>query len=174
MEIVLYPDPFLRKVTPPVENFDPALAGTAREMLEFMYRSKGVGLAAPQVGLPLRLFVFNPSGDPEKKEEEGVLVNPRIVRRKGEEYGEEGCLSFPNVYGEVRRATWIRVEARDLEGHPVEKEFQDFQARVVQHELDHLEGILFVDRMEPAEKIRIRRQLEQLEREFKKTRAAGH
>ncbi len=174
MKIVLYPDPILRKITPRVEDFGPPLAETAREMLEFMYRSKGVGLAAPQVGLTLRLFVFNPSGDPAKKEEEGVLVNPRIVKRKGEAYGEEGCLSFPEIYGEVRRATWIRVEAQDLEGRPLELEFQDFQARVVQHELDHLEGILFVDRMEPAEKIRIRRQLEKLEREYKETRAAGH
>ena len=174
MEIVLYPDPFLRKVSPQVEAFDDRLARTAREMLEFMYRSKGVGLAAPQVGIPLRLFVFNPSGDPAKKEEEGVLVNPRITRRKGEEYGEEGCLSFPNVYGEVRRARWIRLEARDLEGRPLEMEFQGFQARVVQHELDHLEGILFVDRMEPAEKLRIRKHLERLEREYKETRAAGH
>lgn len=174
MEIVLYPDPFLRKVTPLVEEFGSRLAETAREMLDFMYESKGVGLAGPQVGLPLRVFVFNPSGDPDRREEEGILVNPKIVKRKGEEYGEEGCLSFPNIYGEVRRAEWIRVEARDPEGNPLELEFQDFQARVVQHELDHLEGILFVDRMEPAEKLRIRKQLERLEREFKKARAAGH
>ncbi len=174
MEIVLYPDPFLRKVTPQVVDFDAHLAEVASQMLEFMYRSKGVGLAAPQVGLSSRLFVFNPSGDPDRKEEQLVLVNPRITRRKGEEYGEEGCLSFPEIFGEVRRAKWIRVEAQDLDGRPIERDFQDFPARVVQHELDHLEGILFVDRMEPAEKLRIRKQLQKLEREFKKTRAAGH
>ena len=103
MEVVLWPDPVLRRGVEPVE--DPtSLAETARQMLDLMYRTEGVGLAAPQVGLTISLLVLNPSGDPERPEEELVLINPKIVSKKGKEFAQEGCLSFPEIYGDVQRA----------------------------------------------------------------------
>lgn len=116
-------------------------------MFELMYEHKGIGLAANQVGLPLRLFVINLTGEVSEKDEEIVFINPEIIRRKGTETGEEGCLSLPKLYGDVRRAEKIVVEAFDLEGHGFEVSVDELAARAIQHESDHLDGILFPDRM---------------------------
>ncbi|HEX9794337.1 MAG TPA: peptide deformylase [Planctomycetota bacterium] len=174
MEIVLYPDPRLRRKNAPVEAFDAELARLARAMFDAMYRTRGVGLAAPQVGVNLRLLVYNPTGDPEQPEAEVVLCNPRLAwKARSKETGEEGCLSFPSIYAQVERPVAAKVEARDLLGEPVELPLEDWEARVFQHEFDHLDGILFIDRMSPADRLRIKTQLEDLEAAFVGERAGS-
>lgn len=144
LDIRIFGDPVLRTPARPVESFDDALRKLAGDMLETMRAAPGVGLAAPQVGVDRRLFVFD-SG-----ERSGALCNPAIVWMSEEtQEGEEGCLSIPNVYMPVVRALHIRVEAQDLDGTPVVEEVSEFEARIFQHEIDHLDGILFVDRLEP-------------------------
>ncbi len=170
MQIVLYPDPILRKPTSRVERFDEDLRRLAREMLETMYRARGVGLAAPQVGDGRRLLVLNPTGDRNQREAERVLVNVRVLRRKGEVWGEEGCLSFPRVYAEIARAETVFFESADLDGKAATEEASGFLARVVQHEGDHLDGVLFVDRMSPGDRIRVKPLLRGLEERFREGR----
>lgn len=164
MDVVRYPGPVLRRGGKKVETFDAALAKTAQDMLDTMYASKGVGLAAPQVDLEIDLLVLNPTGDPKDREGELVLVNPEILERKGREYGEEGCLSFPGLYAEVERALRIQVRYQDLQGQVHERRFEDFVARVIQHEVDHLRGVLFVDRLSSVEKMRVKGSLQDMER----------
>ncbi len=173
MEIVLYPDPILRRKAAPIDDPGPRWRATGEEMLALMYRLGGVGLAAPQVGLGRRLLVLNPSADPERKDEERILLNPAIRRRKGREWGEEGCLSFPGITGEIRRAVWIEVEAQDPDGTPLSFSAEGFLARVIQHELDHLEGIVFIDRMSAADRIRNKAALEELEARYRRRHAAS-
>ena len=164
MDIVHCPGPVLRRGGKKVEVFDGALLPAAEQMLETMYAQKGVGLAAPQVGLEWELLVLNPSGDRSDPTGELVLVNPELIQKKGKEYGEEGCLSFPGLYAEVERAVRIDVRYQYLSGAPHEDRFEDFLARVVQHEIDHLRGVLFVDRLSSVEKLRVKSQLSDLER----------
>ena len=121
-------------------------------MFALMYESKGVGLAANQVGLPFRFFVVNPSGDPEKKEEEEVFINPIISSRRGMEFHEEGCLSLPKIYSDVERPLEITIDAFDLNGQSRKRKIKGFLARVIQHEYDHIEGFLFTDRIEQFRK----------------------
>ncbi|MCA8997972.1 MAG: peptide deformylase [Planctomycetaceae bacterium] len=147
VEIVPYPHPALRWKAKPVSQIDAALRSTVREMFDLMYEARGIGLAATQVALPIRLFVVNPTADPDETEEEFVFINPEIVRRKGQVVGEEGCLSLPGLYGDVTRAEEVVIEAFDLDGQGFEMKLDDLAARVVQHETDHLDGILFTDRM---------------------------
>jgi peptide deformylase len=173
MDIVYYPDPVLRKSTAAVETFGPELHARTRAMLDTMYTSRGVGLAAPQVGLPLRLLVANPSGDPAVHDQELVLVNPRVIKTKGWDVKEEGCLSFPGIYAEITRHLSVVIEAQDTEGGPLTLELTGFPARVVLHEFDHLDGTLFIDRMTPADRIRVRARLRELEERFKTTRAGA-
>src|SRR5205823_11352797 len=125
----------------------------AQQMLELMYESKGLGLAANQVALPYRLFVMNPTADPLQREHELVCINPVILERKGSVEGEEGCLSFPGLYQKVRRAKSIKVRAYNLDGEAIEEAWADLEARVVQHEVDHLHGVLFIDKMGPIAKL---------------------
>ena len=117
------------------------------EMFELMYKHKGVGLAANQVALPYRLFVMNPEGDPTKPELERVFINPVLTKPKGQAEAEEGCLSIPSLYADVVRPERIIVSAYDLEGNEIEEELSGFPARIVQHETDHLDGVLYVDRL---------------------------
>ncbi len=171
MEIVLYPDPILLKGSKEILDPGPHWAEVGGEMLEAMYQTKGVGLAGPQVGLSSRILVLNPTGDPKKSEEELILLNPRIRKKKGKEWGQEGCLSFPGIYGDVLRSTWIELEGMSPEGEKQVFEARDFLARVLQHELDHLEGIVFVQRMTPAEKIKIKAALSDLEERYRASHA---
>ena len=166
MDIVIYPHPSLRCGGKQVTDFNDALRDTAKQMFEAMYRQNGVGLAAPQVGLDLALLVLNPTGDPKKPEEERAMVNPKIISKKGKEYGEEGCLSFPGIYGEVERSIKIVLEYQDLDGNPQELRADEFLARVIQHEFDHIEGVVFTDRMSSVEKLRIKKKLEDLEARY--------
>jgi peptide deformylase len=169
MKVRIYPDPVLRRGGDAVETFDEKLAETASEMIRTMYELKGVGLAAPQVGLPLALLVLNPSGTDEDTSEELVLVNPEIVRKKGSEFGEEGCLSFPRLYAEVERAEKVTVGYRDLAGEAHELRTDGFIGRIIQHELDHLNGVLFIDRLSSVEKLRVRAHLQEMERRFQES-----
>lgn len=168
LELLKYPDPVLRRGGRPVEAFDAELRAVADRMLETMYAYRGVGLAAPQVGLDLSLLVLNPEGDPEKPELAQVLVNPRILSRKTLEFGEEGCLSFPGIYAEVERHQKIRVAFQDLSGAAHEVSFEGFLARIVLHEMDHLQGVLFVDRLSAAERIRVRPKLQEMEQGYQR------
>ncbi|MEZ5964797.1 MAG: peptide deformylase [Planctomycetota bacterium] len=166
MQVLVYPNPLLRRGGRDITAFDQKLVDAARGLFEAMYAERGVGLAAPQVGLDLNLLVLNPTGDPAHPEEEKVLVNPRVERQKGREFGEEGCLSFPGIYGEVERSTEITVAYLDEKGTAYQATFKEFLARIVQHEMDHLKGVLFVDRFTPVDKVRIRPRLAELERKF--------
>ncbi len=168
-DLTLYPDPVLRKTAAPVEAFDDELKAVVRAMFERMYASKGVGLAAPQVGLKLRVMVLNATGEPQ---DELVLVNPTITEKFGDEtLFEEGCLSFPGIYAEVRRPDGCTVEAFTVDGEPFEKTLSGFPSRIVQHEYDHLEGVLLVDRMSPADKQRHKAALNDLVDDYKRARA---
>ncbi len=166
MNIVYYPDPALRRGGKPITEITPELRETAKSMLELMYAYKGVGLAAPQVGLELNLLVLNPSGDKQDDQEELVLINPKITARSGTDFAEEGCLSFPGIYADVERHMEIEVEYQDLGDEPRKLKSDDFLARIIQHELDHLTGVLFVDRLSSIEKLQVRGKLQELEKKF--------
>jgi len=145
LKIVMYPDdPLTRCADPVPENrFGPRLESFARRMLEMMEAFDGVGLAAPQVGRAWRMFVMRePEGEPL------VFVNPEILSLEGEQTGDEGCLSLPGLFGPVTRAMRVRVRAWDPKGQPFEHEAEGFAARIIQHEYDHLDGVVFIDRMD--------------------------
>jgi peptide deformylase len=156
----LFPAPVLRKVASPVVAFDEGLARIVEAMFRRMRESRGVGLAAPQVGLDRRILVLNPTGE---EADDQVLVNPTITGLAGEPtLFDEGCLSFPGIFAQVRRPERCTVEAFDVAGQRIEREFDGFTSRIVQHEHDHLEGILLVDRMSPADKVRNKAALAEL------------
>jgi len=159
--IRIYPDPVLRVSCLPVERFDDALRRLADDMVETMHAAPGVGLAAPQVGVELRLAVVDLSvgKDPEALL---VLVNPEVLEAEGSETEVEGCLSIPDYTDKVERSFRIRVRAQDLEGESFEVEADDWVARAILHEMDHLDGVLFVDHLRGLRKERARRQLRKL------------
>ncbi|HXV28363.1 MAG TPA: peptide deformylase [bacterium] len=144
-KIRLYPDPILKKKAEPLTSFGDKEQKLFDEMIETMYVEDGVGLAAPQIGISQRIFVASPS---MKKGEEYVMVNPEILEAKGRESGVEGCLSLPGIAGEVPRAKKIRFRYQDRFGQVHEMEVKDLFARIVQHELDHLDGVLLIDRVD--------------------------
>jgi peptide deformylase len=150
MQIVHYPHPALRFKSVPISEITTELRDTVREMFDLMYAAEGIGLAANQVGLPYRFFVMNLTGKREEKDQEHVFINPEIIKRKGSQEAEEGCLSLPKLYGQVRRAGEITVEAFDLEGRGFELSIDDLASRAIQHETDHLDGTLFTDRVSEA------------------------
>jgi peptide deformylase len=167
LTILKYPDPRLRAPNAPVGCFDESLKKLAEEMFEVMYDDDGVGLAAPQVGANIRLMVFNETGDKEKRETEVVLVNPRIISSsKDAKVFEEGCLSFPNLYGDVIRPSKVRVRAQDLSGKSFVINISGFPARIFQHEYDHLQGTLFCDRLVPDALAATKKELVKMEEEF--------
>jgi len=167
-DLTLYPDPLLRKPSEPVVAFDDELEGVAAGMLALMHASNGVGLAAPQVGIRRRILVMNPSGE---EGDDHVLINPEILERDGAETTyEEGCLSFPGVYAEVRRPDSCKVRFFSVAGTEQEAEFTGFPSRVIQHEYDHLEGVLLVDRMSPADKVRNKHVLQDLVARYQERR----
>ena len=164
LKIIKYPDPRLRKVCKPVTHFDDSLRTLALRMLELMHEAKGVGLAAPQVGVLVRMFVCQPIVE---SEDHMILLNPELTDLQGQVAGEEGCLSIPDVTVEIRRAESCTLLAQDLNGEPIRATGVDLVARCWQHECDHLNGRLITDRMAEAEKIANRRALKTLEAEFK-------
>lgn len=173
MKIVHYPHPALRHKSPPLTSIDKQVRIQAGRMLELMYGSRGLGLAANQVALPFQMFVMNPEADPAKRERERVLINPVILDRKGSIEGEEGCLSFPELFQKVRRARSVVVRAYDLEGKSIEFAAVDLEARLAQHEIDHLHGILFIDKMGVFSKRDSMDTLGELERAYRKAQERG-
>lgn len=161
LPIRIYPDPVLRVKCPEVTEFDDKLRKLAADMVETMHVAPGVGLAAPQVGVELRLAVVDTSVG-EDPSQIHILINPQIVRREGLETESEGCLSLPGISDKVDRPTSITVRAVDLEGKPMEINAEGWLARVVCHEIDHLDGILFTDHLRGLRKERARRQLKRL------------
>jgi peptide deformylase len=145
LPIRTFGDPVLRDKARPVEQFDDALARLAEDMIRTMHEAPGVGLAAPQVGRPIQLVVFD-LGDDEHGAR--ALANPVLKNEWGEQIAEEGCLSLPGLYYPVKRAQKVWAEGFDVEGHEVTIEGEDLLARVLQHEVDHLNGILFIDRLD--------------------------
>ena len=158
-----YPDPVLRRVAQPVTEIGPELAALAERMIDLMVEADGVGLAAPQVGVPLRLIVVSLTGSRDDAE---VLVNPELSDLQGVAEVEEGCLSVPGIHAKVRRATACTVHAQSLERECFVLEAVDLAARAVQHETDHLDGKLFIDRLGTVGKMACRKAVKQLEREF--------
>lgn len=173
MDIVHFPHPALRFKSGDVTQIDDRFRAVIREMFELMYSSGGVGLAANQVGIPLRFFVFNPSGEREEREGEQVFINPVIRNRRGSVVGEEGCLSLPSLFGEVRRAQTIVIEAFNLEGEELRGALDDLPARIFQHELDHLDGVLFIDRLTPEGRAELEAKLGDMQATWRSRQAAG-
>ena len=144
-----------------------------QQMFELMYAARGIGLAANQVALPYRLFVINPSGDQDNKEDEMVFINPQISRRNGSEEDQEGCLSLPEIYAPVTRATRVVIDAFDLSGQQFEMDLEDLDARVVQHEYDHIEGLMFTDRLAPGYLAKVQPLITDLELQFRNRQKEG-
>lgn len=159
--ILTYPDPLLRQKAEPVEEITPELRERVQGMFPLMYEARGIGLAAPQLGWSKRLFVINISGEPE---DELALINPEIVEANGGTWTvEEGCLSLPGINGKVVRAKHVVVRGFDLDGNEIEIEADGMVGRCILHEYDHLDGILFIDRLSPAKKMSVKRKLRELE-----------
>ncbi len=158
LPILIYGAPELRKKARPVTVVDGAVQRLIDEMVETMYAAPGVGLAANQVGVLQRVIVMNPT---EKQDSEGLvaIINPEIVLAEGEMVGEEGCLSIPDVRDEVTRYRRVVVKGIGRDEKPLELEAIDLPSRVVQHEIDHLDGVLFIDRLSPAKKTLLKREL---------------
>jgi len=157
-KILTYPEDILRQKALPVEDFGPELQRLIDDMLETMYAAPGVGLAAPQVGVPLQVLVIDTSSgaDPAQRV---ILVNPEILSSEGIDECDEGCLSFPGLTAAVRRAKRIAVRGRDRSGAEVVVEGEELLARALQHEIDHLEGTLLVDRLSPVRREIIRKKI---------------
>ena len=151
MKILTYPDPVLRRKTDRVTQFDESLQELAADLVETMYAAPGVGLAANQIGVCLSIVVIDVSETKEEKKHL-VLVNPQIIAKEGRQIDEEGCLSVIDLTAKVERYSKLVVQAQDLEGKKWEFSAADFFARVIQHELDHLNGILFIDHLSPLKR----------------------
>ncbi len=145
LKIHTYPDPILKQKAEPLTDFGVKEQKLFDDMIETMYLEDGVGLAAPQVGVSKRILIASPN---MKEGEEYVIVNPEILSATGREIGKEGCLSLPDIMGEVERAKKIRLRYQDRTGKFIEVEIKDFFARIIQHEMDHLDGILLIDRVD--------------------------
>jgi len=158
LPIMTYGAAVLRKVAQPVSDIDQELQRLIDDMAETMFSAPGVGLAAPQVGVSSRIVVITSLEDLEKRDFV-ALINPEIISTEGEEVAEEGCLSVPELRMEVSRAETVRVRALDRQGKPVEIEGAGLTARILQHEIDHLNGLLFIDRLSPAKRDMIKRKL---------------
>jgi len=151
LQVLVYPHPALRKknhLVTATEISNGSAKRLADELLLLMYASQGVGLASPQAGINKRIMVYNPSADRNNKEEEVVFINPNIVSSSMEmDIQMEGCLSFPDMGGFVTRHEWIKVKGLDLKGNIIKRKFVDWEARIFQHEYDHLDGVCYIDRL---------------------------
>jgi peptide deformylase len=172
LKIINFPHPTLRRPSKSIRRVDADLKRIAAEMLELMYEAKGVGLAANQVDLPLRIFVANPSGV-QGDGEEWVVINPVLQRPKGSETAEEGCLSLPGVHGMVVRPKEIHLNGYDLSGNELDCKVDGFLARIFMHENDHLDGVLFFDRMNDQAREPLLDALEELELDFRSRQRVG-
>lgn len=164
LKIVKYPEPVLSQPGEPVTEFNDELKRLVDDMFETMYASQGIGLAAPQVAVSKRVTVIDLSQgkDPEQKL---VLVNPEIIFREGKQYEEEGCLSFPEIREKVQRASAVKVRAQDLKGKWFEMDGEELLSRAFQHEIDHLDGMLFIFRMSSLKRDLVLRKIRKMQRE---------
>jgi peptide deformylase len=162
LEILHFPDPRLRNVAQPVEQVDDAIRQLVDDMFETMYAAPGIGLAATQVNVDKRVIVIDIS---DQKDQPLCLINPEILARDGIEEMEEGCLSVPGVFELVERADHVRIQALNRDGQRFEIEASDLLAVCIQHEIDHLDGKLFVDYLSPLKRARIRKKLEKEQRQ---------
>jgi peptide deformylase len=164
LKVVKYPEPVLSQPGEPVTEFNGELKKLVDDMFETMYASQGIGLAAPQVAVSKRVTVIDLSQgkDPEQKL---VLVNPEIIFREGKQYEEEGCLSFPEIREKVQRAAAVKVRAQDLKGKWFEMDGEELLSRAFQHEIDHLDGMLFIFRMSSLKRDLVLRKIRKMQRE---------
>ena len=146
LEIFKYPDPVLQKRAKPVKDIDVSIQKLIEDLIETMYQAPGIGLAATQVGRPIRIIVFD-TAPREEGRNPSFLINPEIIEAEGEQTLEEGCLSVPEYFSEVKRKAKVKVRGLDVKGKPVEICGEGVLATVLQHEIDHLDGILFIDRI---------------------------
>jgi len=172
LNIIRYPHPTLRYRSKTIQRVDADLKSLVAEMFELMYDHNGVGLAANQVDLPLRVFVANPTGK-RGEGEELVCINPELNLPKGNESDREGCLSLPEISGEVKRAAKVKLNAYDLSGNLIQRDVDGFLARIVQHEIDHLNGLFFFDRMTADDRLELESALKSLENEFRNLQKSG-
>ena len=172
MKVIRYPHPTLRHLSKPLKRIDAELHQIVRRMFELMYEHRGVGLAANQVDLPYRLFIVNLAGKPGEGEER-VFINPVLTKPRGLAEAEEGCLSLPELYSQVKRAEKITLDAFDLQGQAVKLELDGLFARVAQHETDHIDGKLFIDRLSTTGELQVRDVLRRFEEDFAARRAHG-
>lgn len=162
-EIVKYPDPILQRPTEKVAEFNEELRTLVADMFESMYKAQGIGLAAPQIGVGKRITVIDLSNK-QNADEKIVLVNPEIVHKEGRQVEEEGCLSLPEIRDKVVRAAKVKVKAQDLEGKPIEIDGTELLARAFQHEIDHLDGILFPWRLSALKRDLILRRIRKMQK----------
>ena len=161
--IVKYPESVLLKKAEPVTEFNADLKKLADDMFESMYAAEGIGLAAPQIGISKRMYVVDLSVG-KNPEERLVLINPEIVEKEGKQIEEEGCLSLPDIRDKVSRHFYVRMRAQDVDGKWFEVEGEELLSRAFQHELDHLDGILFIDRLSRLKKDLILRRIRKLQK----------
>jgi peptide deformylase len=162
-EIVKYPDPILQKPTLPVTEFNEGLRSLVDDMFESMYAAQGIGLAAPQIGISKRITVIDLSFK-KNPEEKIVLINPEIIHKEGKQNEEEGCLSLPEIREKVSRAERVRVRAQDVEGNWLEIDGEELLARAFQHEIDHLDGILFIFRVSALKRDLLLRKIRKMQK----------
>jgi len=161
--LTIYGHPVLRRKADvvPASEFGPSLDRLVKRMFEVMYEEEGVGLAAPQIGVSKRIFVMDIPVEGEENRV-GVMINPEILETRGTQTGSEGCLSIPGLREDVTRHAWVRVRGLDGKGNTVEFECDDLLARAVQHEVDHLDGVLYVDRLTPLKRKLLSRKLKEI------------
>jgi len=159
--IVKFPDPILQRPSAPVTEFDDELRKLVADMFESMYAAQGIGLAAPQIGIAKRLTVIDLSNKKEPKDKV-VLINPEITLQEGKQLEEEGCLSLPEIREKVSRAAKVKVKAQDVTGEWFEIEGEELLARAMQHEIDHLDGVLFIDRLSRLKRDLVIRRIKKL------------
>lgn len=163
LEIVYYPDPILRKPTEPIVEVTDEIREMVPAMIEAMHRVKGLGLAANQVGWSKRLAIVSDTGEPG---DERIVINPELLAEEGALAMEEGCLSFPTLTGLITRPETIEVRYTNLDGEVVTEQADGLLARCFLHEIDHLDGILFISKMTPADRIRLKKSLRELEEQY--------
>jgi peptide deformylase len=164
LKVVKYPEPVLSQPGEPVTEFNDELREFVADMFETMYAAKGIGLAAPQVAVSKRITVIDLSGG-KNPEEKLVLINPEIIAREGRQYEEEGCLSFPEIHEKVQRAAKVTIRAQDEFGKWFEMDGEELLSRAFQHEIDHLDGVLFIFRMSALKRDMILRRIRKAQRE---------
>jgi peptide deformylase len=162
-EIVKYPHPVLAAEGEKITEFSAELAQLVEEMFESMYAAQGIGLAAPQIGISKQITVIDVSFK-ERPEDKLVLINPEIIEREGKQVEEEGCLSLPDIREKVQRASWVKVRAQNVRGETFEVEGEELLARAMQHEIDHLHGVLFIDHLSRLKRDLVKRRIKKLQK----------